>query len=57
MACYICEICQNLTDDDYNPGEEYEDGLVCQYCYTEFVAETTTPAGAGDDDQAGEPGF
>ena len=37
MACYICEICGNLKDDDWDPGEEYEDGLVCGYCFTEHV--------------------
>ena len=53
MACYICEICGNLKDDDWDPGEEYEDGLVCGYCFTEHVyqdePETTNPSEDGSD--------
>ena len=36
MACYRCEICDNLTDDDWNPGTEYESGLICEDCATEL---------------------
>ena len=37
MAMFICEICQNLTDGDYNVPTEYYGGLICEYCATEFI--------------------
>lgn len=36
MACYRCEICDNLIDDDWNPGTEHAGGLICEYCATEL---------------------
>ena len=36
MACYLCEICDNLIDDDWNPGTEHAGGLICEYCATEL---------------------
>ena len=39
MACYICEWCGNLIDDDWNPGEEYKDGLICPDCATNHFDE------------------
>ncbi len=32
MAGYICEVCGNLIDGDWNVGTEYKDGEVCESC-------------------------
>ena len=39
MGAYICEICGNLKDDDWDVPEEFKDGLICEYCAMELQQE------------------
>ena len=40
MAIYMCEYCDTMTDDDYNPGSEWKDGLICEDCQEELICDT-----------------
>ena len=35
MACYLCEICDNMKDGDYNSPTPYKQGLICEDCEQE----------------------
>ena len=47
MSMYLCSICDNLTDGDYNPPVEWNGGLVCMHCETEFMPEKENPSEEG----------
>ncbi len=35
MGMYRCVECDNLKDNDWNVGQEWEDGLICEDCAAE----------------------
>jgi len=40
MAIYICDYCNNMKDDDYNPPEELgKYDLVCEDCNVNYFNE------------------
>jgi len=45
MAVYICEICDNFTDDDEDPGTEYSGGLICSDCLVNMLNEVEAELG------------
>ena len=39
MSIYICAVCDQYIDDDWNPGEMYGDELICQNCAESLLEE------------------
>ena len=36
MSIYLCKICDNMKDGDYDSPTEYKGGLICEFCATEL---------------------
>lgn len=46
MAIYRCEITDNMVDDDWDPGTEYGDGLICEEAVEQVHCEVEEAIGS-----------
>lgn len=54
MAIYLCELCGEHIDDDYDPGTEYGEGLICEYCVANCHADVEDELGSASYEQMSE---
>lgn len=54
MAIYNCIKCDNYIDDDYNPGTEYDNDLICQFCIEDIYNEVEAIVGTDQIDEMTE---
>jgi len=37
MSMFICKICENHIDSDFDESFEYKDSLICEPCFDELI--------------------
>jgi len=52
MSVYRCAICDRFRDDDWNPGSEWGNELICEGCITEVGDEFSKAKGRDEKDDA-----